>query len=60
MDSLHFISSRKDYCPRIPRVLSPFHFKWKRDSRVIESDESKKSLIDASINETSITELSPR
>ena len=33
---------------------------WEHDSRVTESDESKKSLIEASINETSITELSPR
>jgi hypothetical protein len=41
-------------------IEAKMSLQWERDSRVTESDESKKSLIEASINETSITELSPR
>ena len=33
---------------------------WENDSRVIESNQSKSSLVQDSINEVSITELSPR
>ena len=33
---------------------------WEHDSRVIESNQSKSSSVQASINEVSITELSPR
>ena len=33
---------------------------WEHDSRVIESNQSKSCSVQASINEVSITELSPR
>ena len=33
---------------------------WEHDSRVTESNQSKSSSVQASINEVSITELSPR
>ena len=58
------------YSMTLPIPLEPAFFmhsnieakislQWEHDSRVAELDESKKSLIEASINETSITELSP-
>ena len=33
---------------------------WEHDSRVTESNQSKSGYVQASINEVSITELSPR
>ena len=39
---------------------SNIHLQWENDSRVTESNQSKSSSVQASINEVSITELSPR
>ena len=41
-------------------IEAKISLQWEHDSRVTELDKSKKSLIETSINETSITELSPR
>ncbi|KAK9997127.1 hypothetical protein SO802_021813, partial [Lithocarpus litseifolius] len=39
---------------------SNIRLQWENDSRVTESNQSKSSSVQASINEASITELSPR
>ncbi|KAL4632487.1 hypothetical protein ACB092_04G054600 [Castanea dentata] len=41
-------------------IESNIHLQWGNDSRVTESNQSKSSFVQASINEVSITELSPR
>ena len=41
-------------------TASNIRLQWENDSRVIESNQSKSSCVQASINEASITELSPR
>ena len=41
-------------------IESNICLQWEHDSRVTESNQSKSSSVQASINEVSITELSPR
>ena len=41
-------------------IESNIRLQWENDSRVIETNQSKSSLVQDSINEVSITELSPR
>ncbi|KAM4113995.1 hypothetical protein ACJW30_04G037200 [Castanea mollissima] len=41
-------------------IESNIRLQWRNDSRVTESNQSKSSSVQASINEVSITELSPR